>query len=320
MKSEETLVSIIINNYNYGNFLPEAIDSAFAQTYPNTEVIVVDDGSTDKSREIIHSYEQRIIPVLKENGGQASAFNAGFKACKGQIICFLDSDDYYLPEKVSKIVELFEQYPNAGWIFHDLAEVDIKGFSLKIPEKRCIKNFEYVDLREIILKGKLLKYWFPATTGLCFKRDIIKQILPMPEQFFISSDAFLRLAVINLSPGILSPEKLAIHRSHGDNSYAFKENIGVDRSKLYIKVAYYLRNRFPETQNFTDNLLANSLVQLINCTSLKEAIDFPEYQAYWKDYPQLISRLNLTFKVIFTYGKIQGRRVVNSISSRRWSG
>ncbi len=318
MKSaEQILVSIVINNYNYGRFLREAIDSAFAQIYPNTEVVVVDDGSTDNSREIIGGYGDQIIPVLKENGGQASAFNAGFLASKGQVICFLDADDYYLSEKVSKIVEIFERYPQAGWIFHNLEEVDIKGFPVELGEKRCINQFEDVDLRGTILKGKLLKYWFPATSGLCFKRDIIKQILPMPEQFVISGDAFLRLAAIYLSPGILFPEKLAIHLSHGNNFYAFKKNLSVERSKLYIKVAYYLRNKFPETKNFTDSLLANSLVQLINYTSLKEAINCSEYQAYWKSYPQLIYRLNLTLKVVLTYIKIQGRMVLNYRLSRR---
>ncbi len=80
------LASILINNYNYGRFLHEAIDSALSQTYPHTEVIVVDDGSTDNSREIIASYEDQIIPVLKENGGQASALNAGFAASRGEIV------------------------------------------------------------------------------------------------------------------------------------------------------------------------------------------------------------------------------------------
>lgn len=312
MKSEEILVSIIINNYNYGKFLPEAIASAFAQTYPNIEIIVVDDGSTDNSRDIIHSYQEKIIPVLKENGGQASAFNAGFQASKGDIICFLDADDYYLPEKVSKIVEIFEKYPKAGWIFHDLDEVDITGKSLSVEGKRCITNFEYVELREIILQGKLLNYWFPATSGLCFQSNSIKQILPMPEKFVISSDSFLRLAAIYLSPGILSPEKLAIHRSHGNNFYAFKKNIGAERSKLYIKVAYYLRKKFPETQNFTDNLLANSLVQLVNYSSLSEAFNFPEYQDYLKYEPKLIARLRLIMKVILTYTKIKGRQILNT--------
>jgi len=81
--NELITVSIIIDNYNYGRFLGEAIDSALAQTYPHVEVIVVDDGSTDNSREVIAKYGDRIIPVLKENGGQASAFNAGLLRPRG---------------------------------------------------------------------------------------------------------------------------------------------------------------------------------------------------------------------------------------------
>ncbi len=88
-------LSILINNYNYGRFLGEAIDSALAQTYRNIEIIVVDDGSTDNSCEIIAGYGDRIIPILKENGGQASAFNAGFAISTGEWIALLDSDDVF---------------------------------------------------------------------------------------------------------------------------------------------------------------------------------------------------------------------------------
>lgn len=94
------LVSIIINNYNYSQFLGEAIDSALSQTYPNTEVIVVDDGSTDNSQHLIASYATQILPLLKNNGGQASALNAGFRISRGEIIIFLDADDYLFPYAV----------------------------------------------------------------------------------------------------------------------------------------------------------------------------------------------------------------------------
>src|SRR5262249_8062926 len=100
--------SIIINNYNYGRFLNDAINSALAQSYPNVEVIVVDDGSTDNSREIIAGYGDRIVPVLKENRGQPSAFNAGFATSGGDVILFLDSDDALLPTAVERAVGLFQ--------------------------------------------------------------------------------------------------------------------------------------------------------------------------------------------------------------------
>src|SRR5215211_5807628 len=86
------LVSIIITSYNYARFLPAAIESALAQCYPQIEVLVVDDGSTDSSREIIAQYQSRnrVVPVLKEHGGEASAMNAGFARSQGAIVIFLD--------------------------------------------------------------------------------------------------------------------------------------------------------------------------------------------------------------------------------------
>jgi glycosyltransferase involved in cell wall biosynthesis len=92
------LASILINNYSYARFLDETINSALSQNYPRKEIIVVDDGSTDNSREIISRYGDRIIPIFKENGGQASAVNAGVARCHGDILCFLDSDDFFWPD------------------------------------------------------------------------------------------------------------------------------------------------------------------------------------------------------------------------------
>jgi cellulose synthase/poly-beta-1,6-N-acetylglucosamine synthase-like glycosyltransferase len=108
MSTTLPLASIIIDNYNYGRLLKDAIDSALAQTYRNTEVIVVDDGSTDNSREIIAGYGDRIIPVLKENGGQASALNAGFAVSQGDVILFLDADDVLLPTAAENAMPCFE--------------------------------------------------------------------------------------------------------------------------------------------------------------------------------------------------------------------
>src|SRR5262245_23561615 len=100
------VASIVINNYNYGRFLAGAIDSALGQTYAGTEVVVVDDGSTDESREVLARYAGRVVPVLQANGGQAAAFNAGFAACAGQVVLFLDADDLLLPTAVERAVPL----------------------------------------------------------------------------------------------------------------------------------------------------------------------------------------------------------------------
>src|SRR5438105_11095189 len=106
--TETPCASIIINNYNYERFRADAIDSALAQSYPNTEVIVVDDGSTDGSQQVVERYAGRVIPILKENGGQGSAYNTGFAACHGDIVCFLDADDTIAPTAMSKAIAAFD--------------------------------------------------------------------------------------------------------------------------------------------------------------------------------------------------------------------
>jgi len=134
--STSPLVSVLINHYNYGQFLDAAIASALNQTYPYTQVIVVDDGSTNCSRKIIASYGDRIISVLKENGGQASAFNAGFAMSQGEIIIFLDSDDVLLPGIGQQVVEVFQQQPEIVKVQYQLQVIDGEGHKAAVIEKK----------------------------------------------------------------------------------------------------------------------------------------------------------------------------------------
>lgn len=89
----DTLVSVIIPNYNYSRFTGETIDSVIAQTYKNIEIIVVDDGSKDKSKEILEIYEKKITTIFQKNQGVAAARNNGIAASKGIYVAFLDADD-----------------------------------------------------------------------------------------------------------------------------------------------------------------------------------------------------------------------------------
>lgn len=148
------LVSILINNYNYASFLTQAIDSALNQTYSDCEVIVVDDGSTDHSREIMQQYGHKITPIFQENGGQASAFNSGFAKSQGDIICFLDADDVFLPHKAQQLVDIVATHPNVGWMFHALERVDLQLKPLPAAPSDHGTSGRY-DLRQRLKKGKL---------------------------------------------------------------------------------------------------------------------------------------------------------------------
>jgi glycosyltransferase involved in cell wall biosynthesis len=218
--NDRPTVSILINNYNYARFLGDAIDSALAQTYPNIEVVVVDDGSTDNSREVIAGYGDRIRAVLKENGGQASAFNAGFAVTRGDIICLLDADDFFKPEKVQRVIEILAGNPNLGWCFDVVRQFDHEtGKQYPSPT-----NHEWGkwDARALTAAGKP-PFVPTALSGLSFRRKTLAQIFPMPEPIRLktgcSSDAYIKWVALALDEGWMADEELTLMRVHSSNAF-----------------------------------------------------------------------------------------------------
>jgi glycosyltransferase involved in cell wall biosynthesis len=265
--NKRPLVSILINNYNYGKFLAEAIDSALAQTYSYCETIVVDDGSTDNSREIISSYNDRIIPIFQENGGQASAFNTGFAASKGEIICFLDSDDLFLPEKAGTIVEAFNRYTDSDWFYHSLDyQNDInKPTNVFTDRGEESKLLEVWDLRSALQKNKLkVKFpnLIPATSGICFTRSLLNKILPMPEgKGIVLNENYLKFLAIALSKGLTIDRFLAVQRIHENNAFTCQTNQDFMTNNIHIINAYWIRVNFPHLSGYADKLFASGLGQ-----------------------------------------------------------
>ncbi|NER20878.1 MAG: glycosyltransferase [Symploca sp. SIO1B1] len=294
------LVSIAINNYNYGRFLPEAIDSALNQTYSPIEVIVVDDGSTDNSREVIASYGDKIIPVLKSNGGQASAFNAGFATSQGEIICFLDSDDTCLPEKVAEIVQALNDRQDLGWCFHPLQQVDDKGKPLpqENPYQGEVKEY---DLRAHIRGGKLKDRLanLPSTSGLSFTRSHLQQILPMPEAKRIGlNDGYLEFTSIALNPGLILDKPLGQYRIHGANAYVRSKDKRV-QARVMLLTGYWMRVKFPFLAKFSHKVFAGGMGMFWRAGGIE-----PECQEFAKKYlssATLIEKLEINARALY-YG------------------
>jgi glycosyltransferase involved in cell wall biosynthesis len=120
MQERRHLATVVIVNCNYEQFIADAIDSALAQSYEPLEVVVVDDGSTDRSREIVLSYGNRVRAVFKNNGGQGSAYNAGWRAARGDFVLFLDSDDLLSPDAPREQIRNYGYYvspPASGNVF-----------------------------------------------------------------------------------------------------------------------------------------------------------------------------------------------------------
>lgn len=248
------LVSILINNYNYGRFLREAIQSSLAQSYANREIIVVDDGSTDNSRAVAQSFASRVRLILKENGGQASAFNAGFAACRGEIICLLDADDVFTTGKVMRIVEVFEQDPGIGWCFENLPLFRQSHSELCPRDRHFAAGF--VDAREAMHRGEFPADIESASSGLSFRRALLTRILPMPHAQSIQlCDDYIKTACYALSPGLALDEVLSLQRIHGANLYT---NIARDRrvtGHMNFLMGIHLQRRIPECRNAAMKLL-----------------------------------------------------------------
>jgi glycosyltransferase involved in cell wall biosynthesis len=255
----QPLVSILINNYNYGDYLGDAIDSALAQTYAPIEVIVVDDGSTDHSDQILAAYHDRVTVVKQANGGQAAAFNTGFAQSRGEIICFLDADDWFAPDKVMQVVTRLQADPALGWCFHALAMWHVQTGE-RVNTSVTGRSGVY-DIRQPMQRGKLTGY-LPinvATSGLCFRRSLLQQLLPMPEMIRITSDDYLKYAAFGLTAGDVVLADLATQRLHGNNAYTARDDRRSLRGHIHLLTAYWLAVHFPTLCRFSDNLFATGL-------------------------------------------------------------
>jgi glycosyltransferase involved in cell wall biosynthesis len=168
--------SIIVSSYNYARYLRQAIDSALAQTAAEVEVIVVDDGSTDDSAQIIRSYGDRIRAVFKPNGGQASAWNAGFASSRGQIVLFLDSDDVLDAAAVEQVQQRFAEGGLAK-VHWPLRVIDELGRSdgRRVPPG----DLPVGDLRDQVLRSGVVGYAWPPTSGNAWSRRFLEQVMPI---------------------------------------------------------------------------------------------------------------------------------------------
>jgi glycosyltransferase involved in cell wall biosynthesis len=245
MNVAQPLVSILINNYNYALYIKEAIDSALNQTYRNTEVIVVDDGSTDNSREIIASYEKKIIPVYKENGGQASALNAGFAVSQGEIVCLLDSDDVLLPQKVETVAKAFCSYTGAAVVYHRVQNIDEAG----IPNGKPWPPYNPIrgDISSQVARTG--GWWpFPPSTALSFSRKFLCKVMNVPEEEYrICADTYLADLAPFLGEVVGIDEVLSYYRLHSSNKWSnlsgAQEDVKATRELRYHELRVSILNQ-----------------------------------------------------------------------------
>jgi glycosyltransferase involved in cell wall biosynthesis len=213
-------VDIVINNYNYARFLPDAIESACAQTHDRVRTIVVDDGSTDDSRRLLRGYEDRVTVVFKENGGQASALNAGMERCEGDVVLFLDADDSLHPEAAGRVAAAFAADDDLAKVQFRMETIDADGRpsgELKPPAHLPMPRG---DQRQAELAFPFDLAWLP-TSANAFRIDALRRILPIPESAYpvCGADWYL-IHLMTLLGTVASLEEVSgCYRVHGANSY-----------------------------------------------------------------------------------------------------
>src|SRR5215470_13615536 len=207
--------SILIDTYNYGHYVEEAVASALAQDFPpeEREILVVDDGSADDTARHLRKFGNAIRYLYKPNGGQASAFNYGFVHARGEVIALLDAADVWLPEKLTRIRKAFEENSAAGMAYHRLYWWD------GCNETSTDRYFIPISGRVPESRSKLLEYPMASTSCLAFRRAALDKLLPVPEVLRSQADAFLTALVIFIAPVVAVSDYLGKYRLHATNLF-----------------------------------------------------------------------------------------------------
>jgi glycosyltransferase involved in cell wall biosynthesis len=225
------LVSVVINSYNYARFLADAVESALAQTYPRCEVVVVDDGSTDGSAELLGRWQDRIRTVIKENGGQASALNAGWAESRGELVLLLDADDVLLPDTAARAVAARAtgvatvQYPV------ELVDAELRPVGRTLPTDPLATG----ELGDRVRRGERL----PATptSGMALDRALADPLFPIPEaDWRISADTYLALLLPLMGRVAALDSPGARYRLHGSNRWAAAAGLTTDRIRAQLRM------------------------------------------------------------------------------------
>ncbi len=314
------LVTILINNYNYGKFLPSAIQSAINQTYKNLEIIIVDDASTDNSQNIIKEFaykDKRIKYIFNKcNKGQTFSINKGYQLSKGEIICFLDSDDIFLENKVDEIVK----YHGKGYdyIYTDYEIIDKNG--------KFIKNSDInykCDGYNIFPVYYRLYYVGCMTSTLSITKNLAQIIFPLPneEKWRICTDEIIVIHSSIISRSFFLNLKLTLYRSHGKNFW-YGRNFTNDFLYQYIKAKIEIIDFVLKKINITQTFLNNShnlILEFFTHKNFNKNVILTYLKILWFEINQpfwgKIRRTYQILRFLLSYYKNQFLRINNNLEN-----
>ena len=211
------LISVLIDTYNHERYIEQAIVSVFEQDFPSSEleILVVDDGSSDKTASIVQKFGPRVRHLRKENGGQASAFNAGIPQLRGGIVAFLDGDDWWAKRKLTAIAEAFDANPEIAAVGHGFYEVcdSDPPREMIVPANSCRFDLSSVDAARFAGRGLTLL----GTSRLSVRRKVLNRIGPIPRELVFCADTPILAFALGLGGAVILDQPLCYYRIHAGN-------------------------------------------------------------------------------------------------------
>lgn len=236
-------LSIVINNYNYAGFLREAVDSALAQSHDDLEVVVVDDGSTDGSADVLAGLPDTVHVVQQANGGQASAFNTGLARSTGDVVIFLDSDDRLHADVGERVVACMARDEHVVRVQYPLRVVDAAGAATgstrPSPPVRLVEG----DVARALAGHPDDVPWQP-TSGNAWRRAALERVMPVPvDDYRICADYYLSNTVPWLGTVAALPQPGGDYRVHGSNNEHGDFDLGRLRANIVRTAATHRHTR-----------------------------------------------------------------------------
>src|SRR5215831_13348706 len=209
-------LSVIIANHNYSDFVGAAIESALAVDWPDKEVIVVDDASTDDSRIIIEGFHGRVAAYFRPKSTQLGAHTFGFGQSTGDIIIFLDSDDLLEPEVMREVVQVWR--PGISKVQYRMNLIDAAGTQLGTAIPQFPPKDDPEKLRRAFLRT--MTYTTPPGSGNAYSRDFVLNAFSMAPATIPQSDALLVTLAPMMGDIVTIRKPLARYRIHATNTMA----------------------------------------------------------------------------------------------------
>ncbi len=226
------LLTALIDTYNHERYIEQALVSVLEQglSPSELEIVVVDDGSTDNTPSIIQKFLPRVKHVRKANGGQASAFNAGFAEAQGEIIAILDGDDWWAKKKLTTVLDALEKNPEVAAVGHGYYEFheETNEARVCVPPGRKLVNMATPEAT----RAAFCAWPFLLVGALTVRRRVLEWIMPLPEEMRFMSDSPIQAAAM-VKGALVLEDPLFYYRYHSQNLYAIDPKDAGDLRRRY---------------------------------------------------------------------------------------